>query len=136
MTAVNHRRKNRAPVALRYDHYDNGYSSAVMSFRGETSPSKHEIETADPTRSYQRVGRTRFLDKSLHAWGRKSEFADVTPSASISNDFSNGHRGMAAAVRGAKKYVRSRVRAKEKMKVREIFGKGEDECPQSDDVLL
>ena len=38
--------------------------------------------------------------------------------ASIGNDFTDGHRGMARAVAGAKKYVRSRVRAKNKIALR------------------
>lgn len=34
--------------------------------------------------------------------------------ARVGNDFTDGHRGMARAVKGAKKFVRSRVRAKNK----------------------
>lgn len=106
----NHRRKNKPKVALRYTKYDNGYSIPTCSFRGEYSPTMHEIESTDPTKTYQRVGKTRYLDKSLHGWSRKSEFADVSISATIGNDFSNGHRGMAHAVKGAKKFVRTRIR--------------------------
>lgn len=110
MTKVNHRRKNRKPVALRHTDYRNGYSIPASHIGGEAVPTKHQIESTDPTESYQRVGRTRFLDKSLHGWGRKSELSDRTVSAHIGNDFSNGHRGMAKSVRGAKKFVRSRFR--------------------------
>lgn len=42
--------------------------------------------------------------------GRISILADRIIGASIGNDFSNGHRGMASAKAGAKKFIRSRVR--------------------------
>jgi hypothetical protein len=61
-----------------------------------------------------------YLDKSLHGWGRKSVLADRTFGASIGNDFSDGARGMAHAVRGAKKYVRSRFRFHENAETRKI----------------
>lgn len=52
-----------------------------------------------------------YLDKSLHDWGQTAPLSGVLVGhASIGNDFTNGHRGMAKSVRGAKKYVRSRVR--------------------------
>lgn len=70
--------------------------------------------------NYQRIGKTDFLDKSMHGWGRKSELADKLIGASIGNDFANGHRGMARAVRGAKKFVRSRIRFQEKMAVHKL----------------
>ena len=120
MTDINHRRKNRKSVALRHTRYHNGYSSPTLRYRGEPSPSRHEIETTDPTESFQRVGRTRFLDKSLHGWGRISEFSDRRIGASIGNDFTNGHRGMAKAVRGAKKFVRSRTRFHENAETRKL----------------
>ncbi len=96
MTGINNRRKNKKPVNQRFPlgTYNNGYSY------GSTDQRK-------------RVGRTGFLDKSLHGWSRLSLLADVVVSASIGNDFSNGHRGMANAVRGAKKFVRTRIRFKE-----------------------
>lgn len=118
--SVNHRRKNKPKVALRHTNYNNGYSSSTLSFRGEYSPTKHEIESTDPTESYQRVGKTHYLDKSLHGWSRKSEFADVSINASIGNDFSNGHRGMAHAVKGAKKFVRTRIRFHENAATRKL----------------
>lgn len=40
-------------------------------------------------------------------------------SASIGNDFTNGHRGHAKAVRGAKKFIRSRDRIANKQIARE-----------------
>lgn len=38
----------------------------------------------------------------------------ISVTVGISNDFSNGHRGMAKAKRGAKKYLHSRMRFKQK----------------------
>lgn len=102
MTDVNYRRKNRKPVNQRYfdQDYHNGYAA-------------HPDEDGKRRGNIQRVGNTDYLDKSLHGWGRKSELADKIVGASIGNDFTNGHRGMAHAVKGAKKYVRSRIRFQE-----------------------
>jgi hypothetical protein len=61
-----------------------------------------------------------FLDKSLHGWGRKSVLADRTIGAGIGNDFSDGARGMAHAVKGAKKFVRSRLRFHENAVTRRL----------------
>jgi hypothetical protein len=94
MTDINHRRKNRKPVDKRYsaEAYWNGFPRYEGQERGG------------------RTGRTGYLDKSLHGSSRKSELADRTVAACIGNDFSKGHRGMAKATRGAKKFVRSRTR--------------------------
>lgn len=119
--SVNHRRKNKPKVALRHTKYDNGYSIPSMGMRDESAPTMHEIASTDPTESYQRVGKTRYLDKSLHGWGGKSEFADVSFSASIGNDFTNGHRGMAHAVKGAKKFVKTRIRFHEKAATKKLM---------------
>jgi len=100
LTDINHRRKNRKPVNQRHGdrhNYHNGYAHP-------------DCKTNDSDVCRQRVGKTDYLDKSLHAWGRKSLLADKTPFAYIGNDFCNGHRGMAKSVRGAKKFVRSRIR--------------------------
>ena len=121
MTDTNHRRKNRAPVALRHVKYSNGYSTPALRCSDETRKTLREIQETDPTESYQRVGRTRMLDKSLHGWQNTSVFADKCIGADIGNDFSNGHRGMARAVAGAKKYVRSRTRFHEKTAVQKIM---------------
>jgi len=65
------------------------------------------------------VGKSwQYVDKSMQVWGRTSTFADRRVSASINNDFANGHRGMAKSVRGAKKFIRSRIRAADKMQLR------------------
>ena len=100
MTKINHRRKNRKNVNKRHsqESYHNGYPSG-----GNGS------------------GNTGFLDKSMHSWGRSSEFADVCVGASIGNDFCNGNRGMAKAVKGAKKFVRSRIRFHEKSALNRII---------------
>lgn len=61
-----------------------------------------------------------YIDKSLHGWGRKSVLADKGFGASIPNDFTNGNRGMAKSVRGAKKFVRSRFRFHENAATRQL----------------
>lgn len=61
-----------------------------------------------------------YLDKSMHGWGDKGELSGKLFGASIGNDFSNGHRGMAKAVRGAKKFVRTRVRFHENAATRKL----------------
>jgi hypothetical protein len=130
MTHINHRRKNRKPVNQRHARgtYHNGYSHPD----NKTEPPVIEVDMGEdgiktiPNRT-QRVGRTDYLDKSLHGWGRKSEFADKAVGAGIGNDFTNGHRGMARAVRGAKKFVRSRIRFHDKVAVHKLIAKREEE---------
>lgn len=102
----NHRRKNRPPVDRRYpsDQYRNGY--ARQDGRGRYSDGE-PVERAD---HHTRVGRTGYLDKSMHGWGDRGAISGVHVGAGIGNDFTNGHRGMAKAVKGAKKFVRTRVR--------------------------
>lgn len=106
MTDTNHRRANRKPVNQRYhqDVYINGYP-VLDGERGQI----------------QRVGNTDYLDKSLHGWSRKSMIADRDISASIGNDFTNGRRGMAKAVRGAKKFVRTRIRFHENAATKKLM---------------
>ena len=52
-------------------------------------------------------------DKSMSEWHAKTADGHMVR-ASIGNDFSNGHRCMARAVPGANRYVRGRVRARNK----------------------
>lgn len=63
-------------------------------------------------------------DKAMQRWHRVSTIADASFGAGIGNDFTNGNRGMARAVSGAKKFVRSRFRFHEnaatKMLAREV----------------
>lgn len=61
-----------------------------------------------------------YIDKSMHGWGRVSLFADKTIGAGIGNDFHDGGREMAKAVRGAKKFVRSRFRFHEKAATKKL----------------
>lgn len=68
-----------------------------------------------------------YIDHSLHGWGNASEFSDRQIGAGIGNDFTNGHRGEARAVKGAKKFVRSRTRFHENATTRTIIRRGEDE---------
>jgi len=51
-----------------------------------------------------------YLDKSMSTYDARSMLADKHIGAGIGNDFTDGNRGMAHAVRGAKKFVRSRFR--------------------------
>jgi hypothetical protein len=105
MTDINHRRHNRKPVNQRYNRneYHNGYP-VDDGQRG----------------NIQRVGNTDYLDKSMHSWGRTSKFADAHIGAAIGNDFNDGHRGMAGAVKGAKKFVRSRIRFHDKSETKKL----------------
>jgi len=61
-----------------------------------------------------------FPDKSMMGWSARSSLADKAVTASITNDFTNGNRGMAKAVRGAKKFVRSRTRFHENAATRKL----------------
>jgi hypothetical protein len=71
----------------------------------------------------------RYIEKSMSAWVGKAKLAGVAVAASIGNDFSNGHRGMARSVRGAKKYVHSRTRFHDNAAARKLARKaGDDEC--------
>jgi hypothetical protein len=62
----------------------------------------------------------RHRDSSMMQFSSKAQLADVAPSASIGNDFTNGNRGMAKDKRGAKKYVRSRVRFHDNMATKKL----------------
>ena len=103
MTEFNHRRKNKKAKNVRFSQksYNNGYG-AIIEDDGST------LETPGE------------LDKSLHGWARKSEFADKVIGAGIGNSFCNGNRGMAKSVKGAKKFVRSRIRFHEKQALHKI----------------
>lgn len=121
MTDVNHRRKNRKPVNQRYNknEYNNGYViednkhyiQQMKEFRKELDENgRADVKILGEGTGAPRIGRTDYLDKSMHGWGHVDTFIDKQIGASIGNDFSNGHRGMAKAVKGAKKFVRSRTR--------------------------
>lgn len=115
MTDLNHRRKNRKPVNQRQTAndstyaYNNGYGCRD-SIRG----------------AIQRVGNTDYLDKSMHGWGKKSALADTYVVATIGNDYCNGHRGMAKAVKGAKKFVRTRIRFRENAATKKLSPHADD----------
>ena len=63
----------------------------------------------------------RHTDKAMFCIGTTAQLSDRTIGASIGNDFSNGNRGMAKAVRGAKKFVRSRARFHENQATRRLM---------------
>lgn len=141
MTDINHRRKNRKPVNQRYGQFDynNGYADPDNKRHLSEVKEENDKWVADmlalghnpaitqPHTGSPRVGRTDYLDKSMHSWGRKSELADKSIGAGIGNDFTDGHRGMARSVKGAKKYVNSRIRFHEnaatKKMISEVFEK-------------
>lgn len=111
MSKLNHRRKNKPPVDRRYpeDQYENGYTRS----EGQST--------------MIRVGGTGFLDKSMHGWGGMAPISNKRFGAGIGNDFTDGHRGMAKAVRGAKKFVRTRVRFHENAETRKLAQSVENE---------
>ena len=134
MTKINHRKKNKEPVNKRFKEreYNNGYSYPDnKNWQESMAEERKALDSAGKTdvniigynqTGAPRIGKTDFLDKSLHGWGRKSSFANKRISASIGNDFTNGHRGMAKAVRGAKKFVRTRIRFAENQQLKkEVF---------------
>lgn len=55
------------------------------------------------------------VDKSMQQWNIRDDFVGRSFDAAIGNDFCNGHRGMAKAARGAKRFVNSRRRFHERM---------------------
>ena len=136
MTDINHRRTNRKPVNQRHPEnaYHNGYATPYNKhFAEEMARHRAELDALGQSdvrisgahaSGAQRVGRTDFLDKSLHGWGRRSTLADKRVGASISNDFTDGHRGMAKAVKGAKKFVRTRIRFHENAAARRLALEG------------
>lgn len=136
MTDVNHHRKNRKPVNQRYGEFEyrNGYAHSdnkegVKGNQAWIDENKAMdailgVENAvysNPKSGSQRVGRTDYLDKSMHSWGHKSTLADSNFGAGIGNDYTNGHRGMAKAVRGAKKYARTRLRFNENAATKKLI---------------
>lgn len=131
MTDINKRRKNKLPVNLRYgDNYNNGYAQPKAKNYKELvqacrkildDQGNQDIKIAGEKRTgAPRTGRTDYIDKSMHGWKRQSKLTGETVSACIGNDFSNGHRGMAKAVAGAKKFVRTRIRFKENQATKKL----------------
>ena len=118
---INHRRKNKPKVDRRYRHdeYHNGYARSDGKYRHRDGELLNP-DGVDETQSMIRVGRTGYLDKSMHGWGNISILADRQIGACIGNDFANGHRGMAKAVKGAKKFVRTRTRFHENVATKKM----------------
>ena len=125
---INHRRKNKLKVDRRYSHdeYHNGYARSDGKYRHSDGELLNP-DGVDETQSQGRVGRTGYLDKSMHGWGNISLFADRQIGACIGNDFANGHRGMAKAVKGAKKFVRTRTRFHENAATKKLKDTYDDE---------
>ncbi|WP_186419670.1 hypothetical protein [Bosea sp. CS1GBMeth4] len=105
MTDKNHRRTNKPPVNQRHcpEEYRNGRAPAS----GKDTSSSH-------------IGKTDYLDKSQSSWTGEAPLSGKRFCAHVSNDFTDGHRGMARAVAGAQKYVRSRIRFHENAEVKRL----------------
>jgi len=64
-------------------------------------------------------------DNAMWHETRKDPLSGSAVSAGITNDFSNGRRGEAKAKRGAKKFLNSRIRIRQKAKIRKMVSQGE-----------
>jgi len=120
MTDINHRRggtKTAYPYLTRL----------AMTFDGTPFVDQY-LHNGYPPRATQAGKHWGYIDKSLHSWGDRSRFSDKSVGATIGNDFTNGNRGMAKSVRGAKKFVRTRIRFHDKQKVREIIKSGDHDA--------
>jgi hypothetical protein len=105
MTDKNHRRLNKPPVNQRHrpEEYRNGQAPS----EGKEASSVH-------------IGKTDYLAKSQMNWTGKAQLSGKRFSAHIGNDFTSGHQGMARAVAGAQKFVRSRIRFHENAETRRL----------------
>ena len=59
-------------------------------------------------------------DKAMTGYSAKLPLSGESISASVTNDFADGNRGMAKAIRGAKKFIRSRTRFHENRAVEKL----------------
>ncbi len=118
MPKVNHRRKKgkrsygkKIKVETVYPYDPNmGYvGNWKINKEAGTATTSH-VESEIPTNNGYVREHSDQLDKSMQSWGGLEPLSGRIIGAGIGNDFSNGRRGMAKAVRGAKKYVRSRSR--------------------------
>lgn len=68
-----------------------------------------------------------YLDKSLSSWHARGPLSDAAVSSkTIGNDFTKGHRGMAKSARGAKKFVRTRLRFHENAATKKLAREPDD----------
>ena len=118
MTDINHRRRNRKPVNQR--HLPHEYHNGWAPIDGKQ-------------RSASLIGRTDYLDKSSRCWGAAALISGKRFLAGITDDFTDGHRGMARAVRGAKRYVRTRVRFHDNAATRALALEARCDGRQDDD---
>lgn len=63
----------------------------------------------------------------MRGWAAVAPLSDESVKASIGNDFVNGHRGMATAVRGAKKFIRTRIRFHENAATKQLASEVDDD---------
>lgn len=108
MTDINHRRKNKKAVFLR--HAPHEYNNGVAM--------QPRIQSEENDR--HNVGRTDYLNKQFQVYLKVSTFADVSICTHIGASYCKSHRGMSKCVKGAKKYLNSRIRFHEKMKLNKL----------------
>lgn len=127
MPKINHRRKqgtrSYGKTRVVEDRYprkpDVTYLGSDIELTDDTVISRRVVTEVPMHNGYIRK-HGKHLDKSMHGWGDKAPLSDKRFGAGIGNDFSNGNRGMAKAVRGAKKFVRSRVRFHENAETKRL----------------
>lgn len=118
MTDINHTRKNRRPVNQRHEPHEYHHGQAPAPGKKRSSPG---------------IGKTDYLDKSGRGWTAIAPLSGERISASIPNDFVNGHQGMAKAVKGAKKFVRTRVRFHENAETKSLALEASDPAMETAD---
>jgi hypothetical protein len=126
---INHRRpKNKQKVDRRYStsEYNNGHARNDGSERWRNGDLVAP-DGVDESSKANYVGRTGYLYKGGTGWGQKTEFSDKMIGASVCHEYSQSHRGMAKAVRGAKKYIRTRVRFHENAATKKMMDNTDDE---------
>ncbi len=77
------------------------------------------MKTKHPRRVRDQKDSERYAGSPMGVASRYSPLADRTVTAHWGGDNSNGHRGIAKARRGAKKYINSRIRFREKAALRQ-----------------
>lgn len=118
MTEINHRRDGKRhmkhPVRKSCENPRSQYRDSVPTRRGGYFPSAEK--------PWQE------MDMSFFGAGRIDPL--VGPVASkgfMGNDFANGKKGMRRGVAGAKKFVNSRIRAKERRCIKELVDSTNDD---------
>lgn len=126
MTEHNHRRGTRSHRHRLFSEHQEVLPDLPegIQYMGSKKPGDTVfiVETKEPLRNGYAPDRAhRYIDHSLHGWGDHGKLSNkIIGSKTIGNDFVNGHRGEAKSVRGAKKFVRSRIRFHENAATRKL----------------